>query len=98
MVFDQAANEFVPDSTFADLDSEIVDEEVYRFLQCESGDIWFRNNRMKESLRENGDGKIGTDHYRNIAVDQGRGEVMSCSRDGSVWFGGTQKPLSAYRH
>ena len=90
MVFDQAANEFVPDSTFFDLDSEIVDEEVYRFLQCESGDIWFRNNRMiKRVYSRNGERKIETDHYRNIAVDQGM-EVMSCSRDGSVWFGGTQ--------
>jgi len=90
MIFDQTANEFVPDSTFYNVDSEIVDEEVYRFLQCDGGDIWFRNNRMiKRVYRQNGEWKIEVDHYRNIAVDQGM-EAMSCSSDGAVWFGGTR--------
>jgi len=91
MIFDEAAGKFVPDSTFNKLDSEIMNEEVYRFLECDNGDIWFRNNRMvKRVYQRNGELNIEADHYRNIATDQGM-EAMSCSRDGSVWFGGTRE-------
>jgi ligand-binding sensor domain-containing protein len=91
MIFDKAAGKFVPDSTFNDLDSEIMIEEVYRFLECVNGDIWFRNNRMiKRVYKRNGEWNIEKDHYRNIAVDQGM-EAMSCSSDGSVWFGGSRE-------
>ncbi|MDZ7714977.1 MAG: triple tyrosine motif-containing protein [Balneolaceae bacterium] len=85
--YDTQLDSLVIDSTFND--PELTSMQVNRFKQCQSGEVWFRNNRkIKRAVLKDGSWEVTEDPYR--LIDEGESiTTITCGEGNSMWFGGS---------